>query len=161
MTTHSSILPWRVPWTEEPGRLLPRVHGVQRVRHDWSDLAQLPVDIGLEWATVMVLALNILRPRTFSVSDKYRWLEIGFLLDILCWPLRYSTLCLLHYGLGMISLLTPSSDIPSFSLHEPSLICFGILCVTQIPLCGTLLRKESVSSKSPISNSHIKTYSLL
>ena len=21
MTTHSSILPWRIPWTEEPGRL--------------------------------------------------------------------------------------------------------------------------------------------
>ena len=21
MATHSSILPWRIPWTEEPGRL--------------------------------------------------------------------------------------------------------------------------------------------
>ena len=24
MTTHSSILAWRIPWTEEPGRLHPR-----------------------------------------------------------------------------------------------------------------------------------------
>ena len=23
MATHSSILGWRIPWTEEPGRLLP------------------------------------------------------------------------------------------------------------------------------------------
>ena len=23
MATHSSILPWRIPWTEEPGRLQP------------------------------------------------------------------------------------------------------------------------------------------
>ena len=23
MATHSSILAWRIPWTEEPGRLLP------------------------------------------------------------------------------------------------------------------------------------------
>ena len=31
MATHSRILAWRIPWTEEPGRL---VHGVARVRHD-------------------------------------------------------------------------------------------------------------------------------
>ena len=24
MTTHSSILAWEIPWTEEPGRLSPR-----------------------------------------------------------------------------------------------------------------------------------------
>ena len=35
--THSSILAWRIPWTEEPGGL--RSMGWQRVRHDWSDLA--------------------------------------------------------------------------------------------------------------------------
>ena len=32
MATHSSILAWRIPWTEEPGRLLSM--GSQRVRHD-------------------------------------------------------------------------------------------------------------------------------
>ena len=37
MATHSSILAWRVPWTEEPGRL--QFIGSHRVRHDWSDLA--------------------------------------------------------------------------------------------------------------------------
>ena len=26
MATHSSILAWRIPWTEEPGRLHPRGH---------------------------------------------------------------------------------------------------------------------------------------
>ena len=31
MTTHSSILAWRIPWTEEPGRL--QSIGWQRVRH--------------------------------------------------------------------------------------------------------------------------------
>ena len=33
MTTHSSILAWRIPWTEEPGGLQPM--GLQRVGHDW------------------------------------------------------------------------------------------------------------------------------
>ena len=36
MATHSSILSWRIPWTEEPGRL--QSTGSQRVGHDWSDL---------------------------------------------------------------------------------------------------------------------------
>ena len=32
MVTHSSILAWRIPWTEEPGRL--QSMGSQRVGHD-------------------------------------------------------------------------------------------------------------------------------
>ena len=32
MATHSSILAWRIPWTEEFGRL--QAIGSQRVRHD-------------------------------------------------------------------------------------------------------------------------------
>ena len=32
MTTHSSILAWRIPWTEEPGGL--QSMGSQRVGHD-------------------------------------------------------------------------------------------------------------------------------
>ena len=32
MATHSSILAWRIPWTEETGRL--QSIGSQRVRHD-------------------------------------------------------------------------------------------------------------------------------
>ena len=34
MATHSSILDWRIPWTEEPGR--PQSMRLQRVRHDWA-----------------------------------------------------------------------------------------------------------------------------
>ena len=32
MATHSSILAWRIPWTEEPGML--QSMGSQRVRHN-------------------------------------------------------------------------------------------------------------------------------
>ena len=34
MTTHSSTLAWKIPWTEKPGRL--QSMGSQRVRHDWA-----------------------------------------------------------------------------------------------------------------------------
>ena len=34
MATHSSILAWKIPWTEKPGRL--QAMGSQRVRHNWA-----------------------------------------------------------------------------------------------------------------------------
>ena len=37
MATHSSTLAWKIPWTEEPGRLSSM--GSHRVGHDSSDLA--------------------------------------------------------------------------------------------------------------------------
>ena len=36
MATHSSIVAWRIPWTEEPGGL--QSMGLQRVRPDWATL---------------------------------------------------------------------------------------------------------------------------
>ena len=34
MATHSSILAWKIPWTEEPGGL--KSMGLQKVRHNWA-----------------------------------------------------------------------------------------------------------------------------
>ena len=41
MATHSNILAWIIPFTEEAGRL--QFLGSQRVRHYWRDLTQTPV----------------------------------------------------------------------------------------------------------------------
>ena len=41
MATHSSTLAWRIPWTEEPGRL--QSMGSQRVREDWTTSLSLSV----------------------------------------------------------------------------------------------------------------------
>ena len=35
IATHSNILAWRIPWTEEPGGL--QSMGLQRIAHDWAD----------------------------------------------------------------------------------------------------------------------------
>ena len=45
---HSSILVWSIPWTEEPGRL--QTIDLQRVRHDWSDLALMHARKTKSWA---------------------------------------------------------------------------------------------------------------
>ena len=51
MATHSNILAWEIPWTEEPGGL--QSAGSQRVRHNWkhTELQQLYAD------TVMLFKL--------------------------------------------------------------------------------------------------------
>ena len=48
IATHSSTLAWRIPWTEEPGRLWSI--GVQRVRHNCNNLAHM-LALGKEMAT--------------------------------------------------------------------------------------------------------------
>ena len=50
MATHSSILAWRIPWTEEPGGLQSMVS--QRVGHDWQ------TDISFHF--IYVYIINIL-----------------------------------------------------------------------------------------------------
>ena len=47
MATHSSILAWRIPWTEEPGGL--QSMGSQRVGHNCSDLARMHTYLTLYW----------------------------------------------------------------------------------------------------------------
>ena len=53
MATHSSILVWRVPWTEEPAGL--QFMALQRVGHDWSDWAHMQVNMML---TLMLITLD-------------------------------------------------------------------------------------------------------
>ena len=55
MVTQSSILAWKIPWTEEPGVL--QSMGLQRVRHDWVTNAYTKY-------TIHVMCLNY--PETTS-----------------------------------------------------------------------------------------------
>ena len=64
MATHSNILAWRIPWTEEPGRL--QFMGSQRVGHDWATSLSLSF---LSWLNSLpVLTLHPLN----SVVLKYK-----------------------------------------------------------------------------------------
>ena len=54
MATHSSVLAWRIPWTEEPGGL--QSTGSRRVGHNRSDLALMHAEaIYPSLANVLVL----------------------------------------------------------------------------------------------------------
>ena len=50
MATHSSILAWRIPWTEKPGGL--QTIGSQRVRHEWAAEHTHTVGYPADWAAI-------------------------------------------------------------------------------------------------------------
>ena len=89
MATHSSTLAWKIPWTEEPGRL--QSMGSLRVRHDWVASLSLftfihwrrkwqplqcsclenPRDRGAWWATVSGVAQSRTRLKWLSSSSSF------------------------------------------------------------------------------------------
>ena len=87
MATHSSILAWRIPWTEEPGGL--QSMGLKRVGHKWSDLAcvacvssakKMPTDSSR--TLVEKKKLNLLSVQFSSVAQSC---------PTLCDPMNHST----------------------------------------------------------------------
>ena len=66
MATHSSILTWRNPWTEEPGGLLSR--GSHRVGHDWSDSSSSSCIHPMHFTTVVHMGVQ------FCVIWSYVWI---------------------------------------------------------------------------------------
>ena len=65
MATHSSILAWKIPWTEECGRLQPM--GSQRVGHDLSNFTFFHFGLTVPWYTLHHIAHNNLLHFCFHV----------------------------------------------------------------------------------------------
>ena len=55
MATHSSILAWRIPWTEKPGSLQSR--GSQRIVHEWAtnNFTFIWEDQRMDWPIRLIL----------------------------------------------------------------------------------------------------------
>ena len=62
MATHSSILAWKIPWTEEPGEIRPM--GSQRVGHDLANEKQQSTEKGLS----LILLSQFLLPGSARVT---------------------------------------------------------------------------------------------
>ena len=73
MAPHSSTLAWKIPLTEEPGRL--QFVGSQRVGHDWSDLAEYSAMchtlVGLTMPVLFSFTCSI--PRRSLAIQKFLW----------------------------------------------------------------------------------------
>ena len=78
MATHSSILAWKILWTDEPGRL--QSMGSQRVGHDWATslhftVSRLPDQVvSLSVLNTGVLTPNVFYPLHTSINC-FVWLD--------------------------------------------------------------------------------------
>ena len=68
MATHSNILAWRIPWTEEPGGL--QSMGLQRIQHE-------RVHVG------MYILKEVERPLSRKI---YKYLSVGESSQCICRP---------------------------------------------------------------------------
>ena len=68
---HSTILAWKIPWTEEPGRL--QSMGSQRVRHDWASVPAL-------LSVLFMTGCWILTKTFYALIDINMWLLFFILL---------------------------------------------------------------------------------
>ena len=107
MATHSSILAWRILWTERPGGL--QYMGSQRVRHDWSD-----------WGCTQ--------------SNIYQFSTVAQLCMTLCNPMDCSTLGFaVHHQLpSLLKLMPIESIMPSYI--SSSVVLFS--CLQSFPASG-------------------------
>ena len=87
MATHSSILAWRISWTEEPEGL--QSMGSQRVRHNWRNLAHTQTRLEIKrcgevsWKRKLGIGPENILPWSYSVhrrglyvSSSWGWVKV-------------------------------------------------------------------------------------
>ena len=83
MAAHSSVLAWRIPWTEEPGSL--QSMGSHRLEHNWSDLARTQHKCILECIFQINLVYGIQTDCTFFFSPVLWFVSIRLCILYLKW----------------------------------------------------------------------------
>ena len=79
MAAHSSILAWKIPWTEEPGRLSSM--GSQRVGHDWATSLSLYFHFTFTFHVSSISGfwpLHLLPCSSFLTYKKLRWCRLSW-----------------------------------------------------------------------------------
>ena len=127
MATQSSILAWRIPWTEEPGGLQSR--GSQRVGHAWSTWAHTCC-LREFWS--LWQGTPKARPRTHQ-----------------CWPLTRREL--VPYGDALDPFgMEPRVDAFSLSYPDDMETCF---LFSQVIPCNQVAQEQGpVSTSAPLSS---------
>ena len=109
MATHSSILAWKIPWTEKPGRL--QSMGSQRFGHNWATSLSLSLSLSLSqgchfgWYIILSSYLWIYNSRTVFCTPLVASCGILILHLVFFYKqLQYPTYCLsllyIEFGAG-------------------------------------------------------------
>ena len=152
MATHSSMLPWKISWTEKLGRL--QSTGSQRVGHDWVTSLSCPTFC---WKDLCFLIINYVILFFFSCTTFIFFhiplvtakgsLVWDLIFPFILWCQSHLVLFLPFFnsslftvpGLLFHHLPHSQSSVLSLRLHSSSLILFGILCATLIVLSSNFM----------------------
>ena len=74
VATHSSILAWGIPWTEETGGLL--CIGMQRVIHDWSEWTHMQEKGYPNFREIYFSLLSIWLTMALGIISTQLWKEV-------------------------------------------------------------------------------------
>ena len=104
MATHSSILAWRIPWTEETGGL--QSMGLQRVgqnlitkpppHYSFSNLCERPVFFQIQHISIPVLLLNVRKINYKKEKETAKDKQIQGLIFIITFNRIYRSSCYKH-----------------------------------------------------------------
>jgi len=134
--THSSILAWRIPWTEEPGGLYSV--GSQRVGRDWSNLASKQA-----------------LPCLMSLFHHVSWWGSPFLLSI---ALFQSGLYLIPTAQHQQSMAIPPEPVDGFLC--PFYLATLSLLKHLLVFCGSTPSQYSISCLSSFAHSSFTSHPL-
>ena len=109
IATHSSILAWRIPWTQEPGRLYSV--GSQRVRHDGNDFSSVQL---LSCVRLFVTPWTAARQASPSIANSRSSLKLVSMESVM--PSSHLILC---------RPLLPPSIFPSIRVFSNQSVLLG------------------------------------
>ena len=150
MASHSSILAWRIPRTEEPGGL--QSVGSQTVGHNWSDLAHTHYlkTLNLVWFYFLFLTLGFF----FSSSGKIvcllskhqnycvslLWRQVSTILTLIpCMPL-----CTWHVSFISTFILGAIQTLTSLSVHKNLVKQFVAVCELYLKKMRSFLKRKEI-----------------
>ena len=133
MATHSSILAWRIPWTEEPGRL--QSMGSQRIRHDWGTSLHF-TPVLYQWSCCPGPLLSSSLSQSALPSSKTNWSDWGPCLPISgAWQPQHPELIWLqpeHGDQVLLHLQPGQHTMPQYQL-QPLCLVPGATCTSHPP----------------------------
>ena len=151
MATHSSIHGWRIPWTEDPGRL--QSMESQRVRHDWAHREWLgcwpsfPVPVGHLYVVFGEISLQVFCPFFVWIVCFYHWVVFLVYIFLKLSPSDYSHLCfntVVIESIPTLSLVTERCHlVPLGSLDPVTSIALRFLnSLTVIHIVSSCLQRR-------------------
>ena len=132
MATHLSILAWKIPWMEDPGRL--QSTGLQRVRQDWvtslsfHNLLRLQLT-GVRWRGGIILLISYSGTQTNSAAT-IPTVDCHYARDLKNMQIELWILMLqLHYFFSLSLDLHSSRIMPSLHQYSVSRIMCIYRCI--------------------------------